>query len=339
MGSVLEERHQQAAQACHLLQQIPVAAQTHDWTAEEIRDRTQKILGKIEELCVSEILSAVLSDWVAAGLCGVYVVVEQKPPYTIVRILREDPEIIYTGIRRAASSVAVSGVQFHEHVEACVANNIAEESAELVKELRQLKSRALLELCTTATLGRVGFVIEHLGDEQINALSRLLYRELGDKPRLLPMDRSPTLPTNPTVKQRYAWLHWYLWCREMHKPERQRVVGGVPQVVAIADGDRMLVNRSTGQPADPLGPIHAPVWRALGRELNKRGHPIKDPESENRIAKSIGVSRDKLRTFPRLPIKITPDGKGHVRYEYTGEDLLKAIEASSRKKPGRTADS
>jgi len=107
----------------------------------------------------------------------------------------------------------------------------------------------------------------------------------------------------------------------------------------IADGDRILVNRSTGQSADPLGPIHAPVWRALGRELNKHGHPIKDPESENRIAKSIGVSRDKLRKFPALPIKVTPDGKGGVHYEFTGDDLLKAIEASSRKRPRKTADS
>lgn len=339
MESVLEERHRRAAQACRLLQQISAAAQDNDWTPDEVQTKTQKTIEKIEELCAPEIITAVLSNQVAAGLCGIYIRIEQKPPYTILWTLREDPKVIYTGIRRAVSSVAVSGVRFHEHVESCVANSIVEQSAELVKELRQLKPRALLEVCTSVTLERAGFIIEYLGDEQAYALRRLLYRELGDKPMLLPMDRSPKLPANPTLKQRYGWLHWYLWCLRMHQPEMRRVVGGVPRVLAVADGDRMLVNRSTGQWADPLGAIHAPVWRAQSRELNKYGHPIKDPESENRIAKSIGVSRSKLRTFPKLPIKITPDGKGGVHYEYTGDDFLKAIEASSRKRPNKNADS
>jgi hypothetical protein len=74
----------------------------------------------------------------------------------------------------------------------------------------------------------------------------------------------------------------------------------------------------------------------LGRELNKRGHPIKDPESEHRIAKSVGVSRGKLRSYPHLPIEIAPkadhDGKVVVSYKYTEGELLRAIEASSRKK-------
>ena len=125
----------------------------------------------------------------------------------------------------------------------------------------------------------------------------------------------------------------------MHHPDTRLILGGVPLVVVAADGDRMLTNKKTGQPADPMGPILAPVWRVLGRELNKSGHPIKDPESENRIAKSIGVSRDKLRSYPELPIKIATDDKGVVHYEYTGSDLLKAIEASSRKKRTNSEDS
>jgi hypothetical protein len=125
----------------------------------------------------------------------------------------------------------------------------------------------------------------------------------------------------------------------MHKPEMQRVSGGVPLVVVVADGDRLLTNKETGLPADPLGPIHAPIYRALGRELNRQGHSIKDPESESRIARSAGVSRDKLRSYPDLPIKIERDGPDRIKYEYTGDDLLASIEASLRKKPTKSENS
>jgi hypothetical protein len=161
----------------------------------------------------------------------------------------------------------------------------------------------------------------------------LLYRELGIKPRPLLMDRELKLPAEPTLKQRYAWLHWYLWCLRMHSPEMQQRLGGVPQIIFVGDGDAQLTNRKTGASADSLGPIYARAYERLGRELNKQGHPIKDPESKSRIAESVGVSRDKLRSYPELPIKFSPDGKGGVTYTYTADDVLKAIDASSRKNP------
>jgi hypothetical protein len=267
-----------------------------------------------------------------------------EPPYTFLWTLRENPEIIHEGIREAVSTVAVSGVQFHERVGACVAKKIEEKSVEIVGELHALKPHALLKLCNAATLERTRFIVEHLREKQRRrALSNLLFHELGGKPRLLRMDQEPMMPEHPTLQQRRAWLHWYIWALKMHQPDTQRALGGVPLVVVAADGDRILTNKKTGQPADPLGPIHAQVWRVLGRELNKRGHPIKDPESERRIADSVGTSRDKLRRYPHLPIKIEPtigpDGKVVVTYEYTGDDLLKALEASSRKKPTKPGDS
>ena len=334
MKSVLEKRHKQAAQACLLLQRIPIEAQTHGWTPEERNYRTQETIKKLEELCVTEIMKAILDNWVEAGLCGVYVGVAQKPPYTILRILREDTETVYTGIRKAVGSVAASGVQFHEHIEACVSKNIVEESAELAKELRQLKPRALLELCTTATLRRTAFIIEHLDGEQTAALRGLLYRELGDKPRLLLMNKSPALPENPTAKQRHTYLHWYLWRSLMGGAEMRKGLGGVPRIIAVGDGSTMLMNKSTGLPADPLGPIHAKVYAMLGRELNKHGHSIKDPESKNRIAKSVGVSRATLQRYSG-EVELMPDGKGGVTYKYSGDSLLAAFEASHRKRPKR----
>jgi len=339
MGSVPEERHRQAARARQLWQGLAAEAVARGWSPEERRDYSLEIIGKIEELCAPEIIRAVVRNWAQAGLCGVYIVPTQNPPITVLWTLREDPEVIHAGIRDAMNTVSVSGVQFHEHVEACVTKNILEKSAETVRELRQLKPRALLDVCNSATLERTRFIVEHLREDQRAALSGLLFHELGGKPRPLRMDKALQIPEHPTLKQKQAWLHWYIWCRRMHKPEMQRVLGSVPLVVVAADGDRLLTNKETGLPADPLGAIHAPVWRALGRELNRLGHPIKDPESEHRVAKSVGVSRDKLRGYPSLPIKIETDGPGRIRYEYTGDDLLASIEASLRQKPTKSEDS
>lgn len=335
MASVLEERHRQAAECCRLLQKLPSEANRLDWPYERIREAEDATLKKLEELCVEEILRAVLGNWVAAGLCGVYVGHVHKPPYTAVYLVRENVGIIHTAIRRAVSSVAASGRSFHEHVETCVAQAIAEVSSSAITELRQLKIRPLLKLLMASTLDRAHFIVTYLTKEQRRDLSRLLHRELGDKPQLLRMDKELNLPAEPTLKQRYAWLYSQLWRQKMHSVEVRQRLGGVPQIMAVVDGEAMLTNRDTGLPADPLGAIHAPVWRVLGRELNKNGHPIKDPESERRIAKSIRVSRDKLRSLPKLPIKIEPDGKGRVDYTFTSDDLIESLTAMSRKKPRR----
>ncbi len=341
MGSVPEERralvagHELAARAYRLWQRIPT-----DLPGDNASHVRQELTKKIEGYCAPQIISAVLRNQTEAGLCGVYIVPAQNPPYTVLWTWREDPEIIHAGIHDAVSTFAISDtVQFHEHVEACVAKKILDRSAELARKLRQLKPRALLEVCNSATLVRTRFIVEHLSEDHRAALSSLLFHELGGNPRPLRMDKEPHMPEHPTLKQRQAWLHWYIWCLRMHKAETRRISVGVPLVVVVADGDRLLTSNITGLPADPLGPIHAPVYRALGRELNRHGHPIKDPESESRIARSLGVSRDKLRSYPDLPIKISPDGPGRIKYEYTLDDILKAIEASSRKKPTKSEDS
>jgi len=335
MGSIADDRRHEMLRVWKLWRYLPKAQRDHDWSDDELRTNETATLERLAQLCAPEILQAVSEDLKGAGLCGIYVLTAggQEAIGAVDHL-----SIIYAGVRRAADTVTASGEPLHEHLKACVAASIGEETSHRVASLNGLKARDLLSaLASTTSLG-AALLIDHLENKQRNALSKLLYRELGDKPRLLAMDRAPTMPPNPTLQQRYKWLHWYLWCLEMHKPERQRVVGGVPQIIVVADGDRMLTNRKTGQPVDPLAAIHAPVWRVLGRELNKKGHPIKDPESESKIASSAGMSRDKLRSLPKLPVNITLDGEGRVVYEYTGDDLLKAIEASLRKKPGNPTD-
>src|SRR3712207_7281784 len=78
------------------------------------------------------------------SLRGVYIGVVQNPPYTFLRVLPEHPQVIYTGIQKAADSVAASGVQFHEHVEACVAKNILERSERSEEHTSELQSRQYL---------------------------------------------------------------------------------------------------------------------------------------------------------------------------------------------------
>jgi hypothetical protein len=334
MGSVPVQRHKQAAQACLLFQRLPAEAQKEDWSAEDLEHRTKEILKKLEELCAPEILKAVLEHYNEAGLSGLYAGTVQRPPYTILYVLREDVEVIYTGLRRAANSVSGSSAPFLEHVEDCVAESVLEQSAELLRNLALFKPRDLLELCAAASLDRSRFIIEHLSEEQRLALSRSLRRELGDKPIPLRMDQEPKLPANPTRKQRYAWWHWYILWLKMHENAQREALGGVPRVVVAMDEERLAKKRKTGEIIDPLGPIWVKHWSALARELNKTGHPIKDPESKNRFAKSLGISRSTVKRYldEDIPMKITPDGKGRICTEWDMSALLKALDVSSRKK-------
>ncbi len=152
-------------------------------TGDEASHVRQELTQKIEVYCAPQIISAALRNQTEAGLCGVYIVPAQNPPYTALWTWREDPEIIHAGIHEAVSTFAISdAVPFHEHVEVCVAKNILDKLAELTRELRQLKPRALLEVCNSATLVRTRFIVEHLGEDQRAALSSLLFHELGGNP-------------------------------------------------------------------------------------------------------------------------------------------------------------
>jgi len=331
MSSVHEDRLAQIAQACRLWQRLPAEQQARDWTYKEAETARQEILRKLVELCEPEVREAVLQDLAGAELCGLNVVPTNEGQEVVGG---EDLSAVYTGVCRAADRASKRELPLDEHFLTCISEAIAEEKQSRAKYWNGLKPRALLEALSSTSLPRAVRVIDHLDSEQTHALSRLLYRELGDKPRPLLMDREMKLPAEPTLKQRYAYFHWYIWVSHMHAPESQRALGGVPQIIVVTDGDAILTNKKTGTPSDPLGPIHAKVWPRLGRELNKHKHPIKDPESKNRTAKSIGVTRSTLQRYLQadLPVKLMPDGKGGVYTEYRMDDVLKAVETSSQKK-------
>ncbi len=331
MGSAPEDRRKQTLlKVWRVWKQLPSEQQQRDWTHNELRRAEEATLSRMAELCEPEIREAVSEDLDGAELCDVYVLVVDGVEY----VSGADLSIVYAGVRRAANTVVQSGRPVHDHVRACVTEAVGEEKGRKVAYMSGLKPRELLSALVSTTLRRAALLIKYLGSEQQHVLSRLLYRELGNKPRPLRLDRELKLPAEPTLKQRYAWLHWYLWCLRMHSLEMRQRLGGVPRIIVVSDGDVLLTNKKTGDPVDPLGPIHAKTYKRLGRELNKHGPPIKDPESKSRIAKSVGVSRPTLQRYLKadLPIKLTPDNKGGVYEEYTMNDILAALETSSRKK-------
>lgn len=167
---------------------------------------------------------------------------------------------------------------------------------------------------------------EYLNNQQRSGLRELLYRELGNRPVLILLDREPT--------EQRKWLYWYLWRWEMTQPGVKRTLGRVSQYLFAAQSDTLPTNKQTGEPLDPLGPIHAKVWPRLGRELNKRGFSIKDPESKSRTARSLGVDRSTLKRYLKADIgeEPVPDGAGRVNYQFTDEDAIRSIEVVMRKR-------
>jgi len=331
MGSVPEDRRKQTLlEVWRVWRQLPNERQLRDWTNDEFRRAEEATLSRMAELCEHEIREAVSEDLDGAELCDIYVFVVDG----VESVGGAGLSVIYTSVRRAANTVAQSGRSVHDHAQTCVTEAVGEEKSRRVAYMNGLKPRELLSALVSTTLRRAALLTKYLGSEQQHVLSRLLYRELGNKPMPLRLDRELELPAEPTLKQRYAWLHWYLWCLKMHSLEMRQRLGGVPRIIVVSDGDVLPTNKKTGDPVDPLGPIHAKTYERLGRELNKHGPPIKDPESKSRIAKSVGVSRPTLQRYLKadLPIKLTPDNKGGVYEEYTMNDVLTALETSSRKK-------
>lgn len=243
----------------------------------------------------------------------------------------EDLAVLYRGVRRVAD---MNKRPSNEHVKACVSQVLQEEAREEVASLRKLKPRGVLTKLSSFSPLRADWLIDHLSCQLHRELRLLLYRELGNKPVPLRMDQKPNLGADSTPKQRHYQLFWYLWRLRITEPDVRRDLGGVPRFFVVADQDRIITNKKTVMPSDPLGPIHAKVWPKLGRELNKRGHPIKDPERKNRTAESIGVSRSTLGRYlaANLSVEITPDGAGGLYLKYTTDDVVKALETSTQKK-------
>jgi hypothetical protein len=328
MSNIPKDRFGAAVSVCQLWKDLPAEQLRCGWTDEELRSREEKVLTRLAELCWPEILEAIVENQAEAGVCGI--------SYITTADGREGDggeglAAIYRGVRRVAGT---NKRPSNEHVKACVSQVLQEEASEEAASLRKLKPRGVLTKLASFSPLRADWLIDHLSRRQQRELRLLLYRELGNKTVPLRMDQKPNLNANSTPKQRRYQLFWYLWRLRITEPDVRRALGGVPRIVVIGDGDGIITNKKTGMPSDPLGPIHAKMWQGLGRELNKHLHPIKDPESKNKNAKSVGVSRSTLQRYlgdGPWP-KLTPDGKGGLYTKYTLDDFVEALEKSSQRK-------
>ncbi|MBA3474375.1 MAG: hypothetical protein H0T57_14300 [Rubrobacter sp.] len=288
------------------------------------------MLAKLAELHLPEIIEAASENQDAAWACGIYVIIKNGQE----NVVGEDLSVIYRGMRPTAEAGARGEQPSHEQVKAGVCHDLEETVNKEVASLQDLRPRSVLTKLLSFPPLRADSLAGYLSCQQQRELRLLLYRELGNKPVALRIDQAPKLSANSTLDQRRYQLLWRLWRLRVTEPDSRRALGGVPRFLVVGDADAIITNKKTGMLSDPLGPIQAKVWPRLGRELNKHGYPIGEPESQNRSAKSIGVSRSTVQRYleagpsPRL----TPDGKGGLHTEYTIDDVVEALEKSSQRK-------
>jgi len=311
MESVADSRHEQALRVWLFWKRLPEASSANDWTYEEFKKHEKDVLTKLAELCLPEIGEA----FQEVGLD---------------RFSKTNTSIASAAIYRAAETLTETKRPVHEHIKACVKEALEAHIRAFDEWFYQAKAEQLLQFLLGLSRPAVVAIGQHLNRQQRSGLRQLLFKELGNKPMLLRLDREPS--------EQRRWLYWYLWRSEMTQPAAKQLLGGVPRHLFVGDGDALPASKQTGKPLDPLGPIHAKAWEQLGVEINKHGTAkINHPYSRSRIARSLGVDRSTVDRYLRANIgrEPIPDGKRGVTYQFTSEDVLRAMEEVMRKRGPR----
>jgi hypothetical protein len=319
-----DDRHAQVLKYWRIWKDLQDGRQPEDWTDETVQQMKSKALNKLADLCKVEIIEAVLENQAGANLRGLRLDVSVKHAK-----LTGDEAIILGTVRKAATTVTEHRNRpVHEHVKICMVEALRDAVAAFDDWFYGAEPQDLLPLLLSLPRAIVVEAGEYLNHKQRSGLRALLLQQLGNKAIPVFLDREPEEPRR--------WLHWYLWRLEMEAPEKKRALRGVPRVLIDIGGEAWPTNRG-GEPLDPLAPVHAKVWQRLGRELNKHGYPIKDPESKTRLAQSFDVSRSTVDKFLEAGILPTlkPDGTGGVVYEATLSDFTDSIEMTRKIKRGR----
>jgi hypothetical protein len=314
MGSVPEARHKQAQEVWGLWKRLVREYPSSDQTYEEFQQYERDTLKKLAELCLPEICEA-FQD---VGL---------------ERFTETTTKIASAAIFRAVKTVTESKRPIHEHVKVCVREALEEYVGAFNEWFYKAEAEELLPLLLSLPRPTIARMAEYLSRQQRSGLRELVFRQLGGKPILLLRNREP--------KEQRRWLYWYLWYWEQTQPNEQGAPGEVPDVALVAHVDEIPTSKKTGEPLDPLGPIHAKVLQQLGPEINKHGTiKINYPHSKSRIARSQGVDRSTLDRYLKTPIsrEPKPDGKGRVTYTFTDEDMIRAMEEVLRKRGPRPSD-
>jgi len=292
-------------------------------------EREERIISELVKLCAPEIFGALAADLVGRVFCNLYILVDYKHKKACwvggARVVR-------AGVGRAIGScLNNSGTDIATLVRTSVAEELAERRDEKIKELRGQRAREILPSLLEITRRNscdAAVLLDHLTVHQRSDLKVLLHDELSEKPVIyIRMDREP--------EEARMWLFWYLYHSEIAQPENKQAMGGIPMYCFAIRRGAVRTNKAKDI-VFPLGPMYAQIYKKLGREINKHGHQIKDPESVNRIAKSLNVSHATASAWLKedVPVKIRPDGRGGVYWDFTNVTVERCVEIVTGKKRG-----
>lgn len=303
-------------------------------------DRTWVDLGKepaavlrIFELCSQEVYEAIAPDAAGRVFCNLWLILD---PTAGKMRLAGNTGVVYAGISRAVrAALRRKDRDVADLVKSGVASELARRRDERIAAFQELKAREILPpLLRGLSNGQhksVEVYVEHLTPEQRSDFVEELHIHLGGDPLIgLRMDREPDDP--------HEWLFWHLRLSDMETLVKRGYEDSTRGYVMSAR--RGFVRSSKKGEAgiiSPLGPMFARVYKELGRELSKHGHPIDDPGSVNRIAKSLNVSQPTAAAWLKedLPgLTITPNGKGGVVYSFNISTVQRSMEIARGKKRG-----
>ena len=289
-------------------------------------------VSRLLELFGQEIYEAIAADATGRVLCGMWLIVD--PAAGKIR-LEGDLEIVRSGIRWAVSAALKLKRQDRDVaslIRSGVTCELAKRRDEKITELRSQKVKDLLpkivEDVSCGLQDSAAVLLDHLSPEQRADLKHALYTQLSESPVIhAQMDREP--------EDVRLWVYWYLHHSVLARPKVRQDLGGLPKdVLNIRRG---AARHKAGEVVFPLGPMYAQVFMALGGELNKHGHDIGQPQSVNRIAKSLKVSHGTAKSWlaQDLPgLMIRPDGEGGVLYDFTPATVARCVEIVVGRKRG-----
>lgn len=298
--------------------------------------REPDVVRELFGLCGQEVYEAIAADATGRVFCSLWLIMDQASGK--IR-LGGNLGIVWKGIGRAIRDALRSK---DRGVPALVRKGVAAELArrrdERIAVFKELPAREMLPRLLKGLRNglheNMAIHMDHLTLGQRLELREALHEHLSDGPLIcFRMDREPENP--------HEWLFWYLCHSDMQALVARGETEGVPLYCMVSR--RGFVRSSKKGKAGvifPLGPMFAHVYKALGREMSKHGHPIKDPGSVNRIARSLNVSQPTAAAWLKedLPgLEITPDGNGGVSYTFNNSTVRRSMEIAKGKERGPQA--
>lgn len=316
MQTNAEDREVQARRICDLWRRLKEKPPRSGAVTDE--KRRAELVEKLLYLCLPGVYEAVAQDHVSRVFCGLLIVcdTELKPKQIV-----GDFSTLREGARHALDTYPANRDKpVSVHVKTCVSEKLASWRDKSIARMRESRPEEVLSAVLEVPRYDAAVLLDHLSPEQCSDLKYALYPKLSESPVIhLQTDREP--------EDVHSWVYWYLHRSQLTRPEVKQDLGGIPKdAITVRRG---AVRHKAGKVIFPLGPMYAHVWMALGGEINKYGRDIEQPQSVNRIAKSLNVSHGTVTAWlaQDLPgLNIRPDGEGGVFWDFTLATVARCVE-------------